>query len=43
MNRKLILFFIVNNLLFAQISQSQIDRFSNEQLDLIREELQSQN
>ena len=42
MNRKLILFFIVNNLLFAQISQAQIDRFSNEKLDLIREELQSQ-
>ena len=43
MNRKLILFFIVNNLLFAQISQAQINRLSNEQLDLLREELQSQN
>ena len=36
MNRKLILFFIVNNLLFAQISQAQINRLSNEQLAIKR-------
>ena len=29
--------------MFAQISQAQINRLSNEQLDLLREELQSQN
>ena len=43
MNRKINFIFIVNNLLFAQISQVQINRLSNEQLDLLREESESQN